>query len=366
MSGERLLLTGIGGSIGCHTMAHIFQNTDWHIVGIDSFRHKGWTDRIETILATHPDWRRRLTLITHDLTAPITTLMAKRIGPIDFIINMASLSDVQESIDNPGPFIFNNVLLVTNMLDYARTLPLQQLSLLEDFDPENLSPQTDPSHWLRAFIQISTDEVYGPSGETDGHPEWSPILPSNPYAASKAAQEAIAISYWRSYGLPIVITNTMNNFGEMQQPKKFPAMVQSRLESGQKVTIHGNEKTIGSRYYLHSRNHADALLWILRNTQPHIHKDGEIDRPDRYNIVGDRRVNNLDLAKLIADLMGNALAYELVDFHAVRPGHDRHYGLDGSKLAKLGWKSPEGFEESLAKTIKWSHEHPEWLSGHFD
>lgn len=326
----RVLITGIGGSIGVHMLAHILQNTGWEVVGIDSFRHKGLTDRLTT--------DERLTIITHDLTAPISPMMAQKIGTIDYIINLASLSDVQLSIEEPAAFIFNNVQLMTTMLDYAR--------------------EAKP----KAFIQFSTDEVYGASGEDGAHVEWSPIIPSNPYSASKAAQEAIAISYWRTYGVPVIITNTMNNFGEMQQAQKFPAMVQKRIENGEVVTIHGKPGDIGSRYYLHSRNAADAVLWILTNTKPYLHAPGEIDRPDRYNIVGDRRINNLDLATLIAELMGKDFQYELVDFHATRPGHDKHYGLDGAKLAKLGWKAPLSFEDSLKNTIDWQQEHPEWLA----
>jgi dTDP-glucose 4,6-dehydratase len=333
---KRLLLTGIGGSIGCHTLCHLLHNTDWEIVGIDSFRHKGLTDRVEEILRVHDSWRSRVQVFTHDLTAPISGILARRIGPIDYIINMASLSDVGASIENPAPFIVNNVQLVVNVLEFAR--------------------QCKPA----VFIQISTDEVYGPSGGNEEHVEWDTILPSNPYAASKAAQEAIAISYWRSYGVPLIITNTMNAFGEMQQSSKFPAIVQRKVTRGEVVTIHGNAQTIGSRYYIHSRNFADALWFLLETTKPYIHKDGEIDRPDRYNIAGDKRINNLDLALLIAELLGKPLQYELEDFHSARPGHDRHYGLAGSKLAKLGWRPPVSFEDSLKSTLEWSRKHPEW------
>jgi dTDP-glucose 4,6-dehydratase len=336
----RVLITGIGGSIGCHVLAHILHNTTWSIIGIDSFRHKGLTDRVEVAIQGHPEWRSRVKIFTHDLCAPISSILSDKIGYIDSIVHLASLSDVQASIDDPGPFILNNVQITTNILDYARALPRR---------------------WLLSFVHFSTDEVYGPSGESEGHPEWSTILPSNPYAASKAAQEAIAIAYWRSYGVPLIITNTMNNFGEMQQSSKFPAMIQNKVTAGETVTIHGNKNSIGSRHYIHSRNTADALIFILKNVEPYAHQDGEIDRPTRLNIVGDERVNNLELAKLIAKLLDKALKYELVDFHAARPGHDRHYGLDGTKLAKLGWKSPVSFEDSLKKTLEWSKENPEWL-----
>lgn len=339
MENKRVLLTGVGGSIACHFLAHIFHNTDWEIVGTDSFRHKGWTDRVEAMLSSHPDWRKRLTVITHDLTAPLSSLTKKKIGHIDYIINMASLSDVEASIQDPVPFIQNNVALALNMLEYAR-----------EAKPE-------------VFIQISTDEVYGASSSKYGdlRKEWDAIIPSNPYAASKAAQEAIAISYWRSYGVPLILTNTMNNFGEYQQPSKFPVMIQKAVMKGEEITIHGKEGLIGSRSYIHSRNFADAILFILKNCPPHKHVPNSADRPDRYNIAGDKQVDNLELAQLIAKLMGKELKYKLVDSHSARPGHDPHYGLDSTKLYSLGWKSPLTFEESLKNTIDFQMEHPEWI-----
>lgn len=336
---KRVLLTGVGGSIGVHTLAHIFQNTDWEIVGTDSFRHKGWTDRVAKMMEYHPEWEDRLTIVTHDLIAPFSEVMIKKIGHIDYIISMASLSDVEASINNPREFIMNNTAVVMNMLEFAR-----------EIKPE-------------VFIQISTDEVYGASeGKDTGHPEWSPIIPSNPYSASKACQEAITISYWRTYGVPVIITNTMNNFGEMQQSSKYPAMLQKWIERGETVIIHGEEGDIGSRFYMHSRNHADAILYILKNLPPHKHTTGTVDKPDRYNVVGDIRLDNLELAEVTAKLMGKELKHKIiVDFHSTRPGHDKHYGLDGTKLKNLGWKSPMGFEESLKNVIEWQKNHPEWM-----
>ncbi len=334
---KRVLLTGIGGSIGCHTMIHLMHNTDWEIVGTDSFRHKGWLDRVEEILKDHPEFKKRLKIITHDLTAPFSEVSKRKIGHIDYIISMAALSDVEASIISPAEFIENNVKVVLNMLEYAR-----------EIKPE-------------VFLQISTDEVYGASDGKFGHPEWSPIVPSNPYSASKAMQEDAAICYWRTYGVPVIITNTMNNFGEMQQGSKYPAMLQKWIDKGETVIIHGTEGNIGTRFYLHSRNHADAILFILKNLPPHLHTSGEVDKPDRYNVVGEKQLDNLELAKTVAKLMGKDLKYKLVDFHSTRPGHDKHYGLDGTKLRDLGWKPPMPFEESLKATIDWQADHPEWL-----
>ena len=334
---KTLLLTGIGGSIGIHTFAHIMHNTDWHVIGVDSFRHKGLCNRITETLADHPDWVSRLTMITHDLTAPFSPMTIEKMGEIDYIISMASLSDVQASIDDPVPFVKNNVDIVLNMLELARVV-----------EPD-------------VFIQISTDEVYGPTGVDTRHPEWSPVLPSNAYSASKAAQEALAIAYWRSYGVPVVITNTMNNFGEQQQGSKFPVMVQKMVSRGESVPIHGSANDIGTRYYLHSRNHSDALLFILRNVTPNLHREGEIDRPQRFNIVGDVQLDNLELATAIAGFMEKPLDFHFVGASNSRPGHDDHYGLDGTKLAELGWEAPVSFDESMAEVIRWQTEHPEWM-----
>lgn len=334
----RALLTGAGGFIGAHTLAHLMHNTDWDVVCLDSFRHKGKTDRIREMLTAHPDWHQRTTVFMHDLNAPISEQLQDLIGPIDYILNIASESHVDRSIDYPVPFVLNNTNLILNMLEYARAVK------------------------PRVFMQISTDEVYGAAEPNQNHKEWAPILPSNPYSASKAAQEAIAISYWRTYDVPVVITNTMNNFGEMQDPEKFVPMLMKNVNEGKTVTVHGNEQKIGSRYYLHARNHADALLFIINNLGVSKYVDSDkIVMPDRYNVVGDIELDNLQLAKQIAALVGKPLEYELVDFHSTRPGHDRRYALDGNKLKALGWVPPVAFEESLAKTVEWTLEHPEWM-----
>jgi dTDP-glucose 4,6-dehydratase len=332
---KRVLLTGIGGFIGSHVVSHLLLNTDWEIVGIDSFRHKGLTDRITTNehYKQHPN---RVRVYTHDLTAPFSPLLIDTIGPVDYIINMASDSHVDRSIDYPVPFVKNNVDLILTMLEYAR----------------QVKPQ--------AFVQISTDEVPGPMVDEVPHKEWAVALPSNPYSASKAAQEAIAFSYWRTYQVPVVVTRTMNNVGEYQDPEKYVPKVIRAVLRGDTVTVHGNEDQIGSRYWLHARNHADAVLWILVNTLPvQFPKSNFLDM---YNIVGNVRLDNLEIAHLIARILGKELKYELVDFHSTRPGHDPHYGLDGSKLQESGWVPPINFEQSMIKTVRWYEEHPEWLN----
>lgn len=333
----RVLLTGGGGFIGAHTFAHIMHNTDWDIVIVDSFRHKGKTDRITEMIESHPDWRQRLLVVTHDLKAPFSEQTIERIGVIDYVINMASESHVDRSITDPRDFIENNVHLTLTMLEYIR------------------------QHPVKKFIQISTDEVYGPAPDGHDHKEGEPHRPSNPYSASKAAQESIAYSYWRTYDLPICITNTMNIIGEMQDPEKYLPMIIKSVQNGDMLTIHASAdgKTIGSRYYLHARNQADALIFLLKNVDFPSYSSGQ--EMARYNVVGEREVNNLQLAQMVADILGKDLHYRLVDFHSSRPGHDLRYALDGSKLAALGWKAPLSLDASLKNTVEWTIARPEWL-----
>lgn len=333
---KRVLITGIGGSIGFHVWGHLMHNTEWDVVGIDSFRHKGLYNRLNLGFENHPDWIGRTAVHTHDLRAPISEMTQARMGRIDHIINLASLPDVADSIADPVPFIMSNTAIMLNVLEFAR------------------------GQELETFVHISTDEVYG---QTDGHTyhsEWAPSLPSSPYSASKVSQEAAAIAYWRTYRLPLIIVNLMNNFGEAQSPAKFPSIVIRKVLRGEEVTIHGSSFAVGSRHYIHSRNAADAILFMMAR-RPLLHVDGEVDFPDRYNVVGGPAITNLELAARIAMILDKDLKYVFEPFSKTRPGHDWHYGLDGSKLHDLGWKPPLPFEQSLQNTVDWYKSHPEWL-----
>lgn len=332
MASKRILITGSAGFIGSHLVEHLLTNTDWEIIGIDSFKHRG--DSLRVINDT------RYSIFCHDLSAPISERLKSKIGSIDYIVNMASESHVDRSIEDPVSFVMNNTALALNMLEFARSC-----------------------RGLQTFIQISTDEVFGPAVDGYNHHEWDRILPSNPYAASKAAQEAIAISYWRTYRVPLIITNTMNNFGERQDKEKFIPMLISKITKGEMVTIHGTKEYIGKRFYLHARNHADALLHLLKYIKPntYVSSVSEVLVPSRYNIVGEVEMNNLNVAAIVADILNKPLKYELVDFHGARPGHDVRYALDGTKLKETGWSQPKSFIESLRKTIEWTLQHTEWL-----
>lgn len=340
---KRVLITGIGGFCGAHVLMHFLHNTDWEIIGIDSFRHLGKTDRISDVLRAYPDYWDRITILTHDLVAPFSDQFVSRMGKIDYIVNLASLSHVDTSIKDPRDFVNNNVGLMLTMLEYAREYPVEK------------------------FLHISTDEVYGPAAEDYGHIEGDFHRPSNPYSASKAAQEDLGHAYWRTYStedkaFSYIQTNTMNLFGEAQDPEKLVPRVIKCAMTGESMPIFANkDKTAaGTRKWLHARNQADALLFILKNIEPTNFLLGD-PAPPVFNIVGDNEISNLDMALLVAKFVGNKLNYELVDVHSHRPGHDLRYSLNGTKLAKLGWKAPMSFEESLRSTVEWTKNHQEWI-----
>lgn len=324
------LITGGCGFVASHLVEHLLVNTDWNITVLDGLTYAGDPARLyEAGKFDHT----RIRIFWHDLRSPIMPTLARRIGDVDYIVNMASNSHIDASIADPVPFVRNNVDVALHMLEYARDLN------------------------LRAFVQISTDEVYSSVEPGNVYSEWAPINPSNPYSASKAAQVAIAISYWRTYGTPLIIVEPMNNFGERQDREKFVPKCVRAISAGEEIVLHGTRDNIGSRYYLHARNTSDAILFLLHR-QPSIYPN--TDRPDRYNIVGDRRVDNLEMARKITDILKLPLRYRFEHNPRSRPGHDLHYGLDGSKLAALGWKPPVDFETSLEMTVKWMKENTNW------
>lgn len=335
---KRLLVTGGGGFAGAHLIMHLLHNTDWEVVCVDSFRHKGKTDRLSDMLFNYPKYKTRLFVLSHDLTVPFSEQFLARMGRIDYVVNMASLSHVDTSIKHPRDFVENNISLMLTMLEFVRENPVEK------------------------FIHISTDEVYGPAPAGYEHCENDYHRPSNPYSASKAAQEDLGWAYWRTYGIPYIQTNCMNLFGEFQDPEKLvPRVIQCAVK-GEVMPIFANkDKTAaGSRKFLHARNQADATLFVLNNVKPEKYDDGA-EAPPTFNVIGKDELTNLEMALLVASFTGKELKYELVDVHSHRPGHDLRYALDGRKLEELGWKPPVPFEATVKSTVEWTMKNPIWL-----
>lgn len=331
---KRVLLTGGAGFVGSHVLKRILNTTDWEVVCLITFTHHGLQDRIIFATDNDPNKLARIKLLTCDLTAPISSVTAKQFGKIDYVINLASESHVDRSIQSPAPFIINNVQAICHMLDWAR-----------EAKPEK-------------FIHVSTDEVFGPY-QGRHFVEWDTHLPSNPYSASKAAQEDILFAYWRTYNMPLALVNIMNIVGECQNVEKFTPMAIKKIINGEKLDIHtydGNK--IGTRYWLYAGNKASALLHALE--QPFV-LASEGDKPTRFNIAGDAEYSNLEWAQKIADIINKPLYYKFVDSSISRPGYDSSYALDNTKLLNSGWSAPYDLDEALKEIVEWYMEHPEWL-----
>lgn len=327
---DRILVTGGAGFAGHHLVEHFLKNTDCEIVVLDKLTYSAnGLDRLRDIDAFDD---KRVLILTSDFQQELSEGVRQEIGDVNIIIHMGAETHVDKSIIDPIPFVISNVLGTAHMLNFARTLDT-----------------------LEQFLYFSTDEVFGPAAEGVFHKEWDSYNSTNPYAATKAGGEELALAFANTYQMPVVITHTMNLFGERQHPEKFIPKIVRRVLAGEVVTIHANpDKTqAGKRHYIHCRNMADAILHILRN--------GQVMR-DKFNIVGEKEVDNLEMAQFVADVVGKPLHYEMVDFHSSRPGHDLRYALDGTKMKEIGWEIPVGFEQSLEKTIQWMLDHPEWLN----
>lgn len=341
---ERVLITGAAGFVGHHTLSYLLQNTDFEFVATDSFRHKGTSARLRSVFEENPSALNRVKVITHDLTTPIDIITKNEIGNINYILNIASESHLDRSILNPREFILNNTNLVLTMLEFGRVC----------------------DH-LNLFIQMSTDEVYGPAAIGHNHLEWETHLPSNPYSASKSAQEDISYSYWRTYGIPMVITNTMNIIGERQDTEKFIPLIIKNISERLPIPVHARriDNThwkSGSRYYLHARNQADALKFIIEKYDQINSKYEKNDKlMEKLNVVGEKETSNELVVNLIGEIMDMKPNIEFIDFHSARPGHDLRYALNGTKLKDMGWHPPVLFEESLSRTVKWYINNPSWL-----
>ena len=326
---KTILVTGGCGFIGHHFVEHLLRKTEWNIVIIDKLNYASFGfERLKNIgVINHP----RVKIFTWDLCVPFTEGMIKELGSPNYIVHMAAETHVDNSIDHPVEFIDNNVKSTVNILELARKM----------------------KNTLEIFFYFSTDEVFGSAPDNFAFKEWDTHHPTNPYSASKSASEMLCLGYENTYKIPLMIVNVMNAMGERQHVEKFIPKVIRAVLNGDKVYIHSypDKKRAGSRFYIHARNIAAAVLFLIQN--------GTLGQ--KYNVVGEREVDNLEMAQMIAQYVGKPLEYEMVDFHSSRPGHDHRYALDGQKLLDMGWTIPVPFEESLRKTVEWSLAHPEWL-----
>jgi len=299
---KSILVTGGAGFIGHVLVERILRDTDWTVTIIDRLDASGNLNRLAEIGAVN---NPRVRFVYHDLRAPMNDQVMQQVGRHDYIAHLAAGTHVDRSIADPMAFVLDNVVATCNILEFARKMPCEK------------------------FLQFSTDEVFGPAPDGVSYKENDRYNSGNPYAATKAGSEELAVSYENTYKVPVIITHTMNVIGPRQNPEKFVPMTIAKVLKGETVFVHSNkDKTrAGSRYYITASDVARGVLLLLDKGQP----------GQKYNLAGAEEIDNLDLAQRIATAAGQTLNYQMLDFHSSRPGHDLRYAFDGSKMAAIGF-----------------------------
>lgn len=335
----RLLITGGLGFLGHHVVEHFLKTTDAEIVVLDKMTYaSSGFDRLRDIQVYD---NFRIQVIGCDLAQPIPEGVSREVGEIDYVIHAAAETHVDNSIIDPLPFLKSNVIGTHHLLWW--------LSSMES---------------LKRVLLVSTDEVYGPAlleDKANAFDEDAKFRPANPYAAAKAGGECVAMAYANTYKVPVTIVNTMNLIGERQHPEKYVPLVIRRVLQGEKVLIHADSecRLSGTRFYLHCRTFAHALGFLIDRFKSS--GGPQIPWPLKIHVCGEREITNLDLAQMIASVVGKPLDYALVDFHSSRPGHDLAYRMRDDRIRDLGWKRPLNLEQSLEKTVRWYLANPKWL-----
>ena len=315
-------MTGASGFVGANVLK-FFLNTEptWKITCLCSWAHKGSPIRIEKLIDIK---NKNIEIITHDLTSPVPC----DIGEFDYILNLASESHVDTSISDPYSVAHNNNQLIINMLEYAR--------------------KTKPEK----FIHFSTDEVYGPHH----HNNWDLLLPSNPYAASKAAQELYCYAYWRTYDLPLIITNSNNIIGPLQNSEKFIPKILEKAKLKEPISIHAVNGIIGNRVWNPVGNVASALAYILNNIKITLYDGNDATKPNRIALTGGEELSNLQIAERLYKILGAELSYDIIEAKNIRPGYDKFYGkCSDDKTLMNAWKPTFNVDNTLSEIANLSN-----------
>lgn len=350
---KTVLLTGGTGFIGSHVVEAILKQTDWTITLLDRFDETSTPHRI-TDMECYEANKQRIKFVFWDLKAPINSFTAQKMGFPNYVLHLAASTHVDRSITDPTMFVMDNVVGTLNLLEWAKGCELWQSNINEPGHPTKIGG-------IEKFNYFSTDEVMGSAPEGINYKETDMARPENPYAAAKLGGEALCQAFACTYTMPIFITRTMNVCGERQHPEKFIPMSIRKIRDGETNIIHANKDLTkaGSRYYIHARNVASALIFLLQSDEPMLSKENR--NVGIYNIVGEKELDNKQMVELLASFVGKPAITEMVDFHSSRPGHDLRYALDGSKLKSLGFDYPKTLEESMKKMVGWYLAHPEWL-----
>jgi len=332
MSWETIVVTGGCGFIGSNFIRFLFRNTDFtgKIVNVDKLTYAANPRNLADIQEEFGD---RYFFYRADISDECALGEIFRAHRVEAICNLAAESHVDRSIRRPKDFLQTNVMGTFQLLEMAR------------------------SHGVALFHQVSTDEIYGSLGDTGAFSEESPLRPNSPYSASKAASDLLVRAYHHTYGLPVTISNCSNNYGPYQFPEKLIPLTILRALEWKPLPVYGDGLHV--RDWIHVEDHCHGIWAIMQKGQ----------RGQIYNVGAETEMHNLALVQRICDLVdemvpppGRRSRRELISFVADRPGHDRRYALDTSKIRQeLGWAPLRGFEEGLRQTVRWYIENRGWV-----
>ncbi len=316
---KRVLLTGASGFVGSHVLRYLMDHTDFDVVCLIRLKEAGDLNRLKDF-QENP----RVHFVYHDLKYDVRESIRESIGDIDYILHLAANSNVDRSISHPKEFFEDNVMGTVNLLEYMR-----------QYQPK------------ARMINFGTDEVFGAALGGYKFKEDDRYRPGNPYSGSKAGQLMAGVCYVNTYNLDVITSYTMNIFGSGQAPTKLiPKAIKFAKERKAMPVFaeldNGKLVAVGSRHWLHVDNVGEALVFLLRNGV----------KGEHYNIVGVDELTNEDVVRTINKLLGTEPMIEYVDFHKTRPGHDRRYAIDGTKMKEMGWEPKITFEEGIKKVIE--------------
>lgn len=331
---KRILITGGAGFIGSNFVHHWCKQYDGRVVVLDSLGYAGNRANLADL-----EGQDRFRLVKGDIcNRPLVdTVLAEE--AIDTVIHFAAESHVDRSILDPAAFVQTNVVGTFTLLEAFR---------------DRWQIRQKPDHYR--FLHVSTDEVYGSLEADDpAFTETTPYAPNSPYSASKAGSDHLARAYYHTYGMPTLITNCSNNYGPYQFPEKLIPLMCLNILLGKPLPVYGDGQNV--RDWLHVSDHCAAIDRVLNKAAP----------GDVYNIGGNNQVKNIDIVYQLCDLMGELAGElpvcprELIAFVSDRPGHDRRYAMDISKIERsLGWSPAYSFDAGLRQTVEWYLNHRDW------
>ena len=331
---KTILVTGGAGFIGSNFVKlMIGRHSEYRIINVDALTYAGNLENLKDI-----DNKENYIFVKADIRDRKMIEEIFKTYDIDSVVNFAAESHVDRSIEEPEVFLTTNVIGTQTLLDVAKKY-------------WKINPDDKYCKEYKEgvkFLQVSTDEVYGALGETGMFVETMPLMPNSPYSASKASADMVVRAYSETFGMPVNITRCSNNYGPYQFPEKLiPLMINNCLNE-KDLPVYGDGMQV--RDWLHVSDHCDAIDTVL-----HKGKDGEV-----YNIGGNNEKANIEIVNLIIDTLGKS--EDLIKYVKDRPGHDRRYAIDNSKITReLGWKPAYTFEQGMKETIQWNLDNTEWI-----